>query len=221
MTLGPATGYDLRRMQQTRATSTAKRRREILEAGLECFTQKGVAATTMEDIRAASGASIGSIYHHFENKEGLAAALYIEGIREYQEGLLREVRRHDSAEQAVKTLVIYHLRWFRNRSNWARFLLHRKEYDFMEPREPELREMNRQLSAELSAMLARFATAGDIVSLPPDMILPLLLGPVQSFGRIWLAGRARTTIREAERILATAAWRSLRLEGDRRGQEWT
>ncbi len=33
----------------------------------------------MEDIRKLSGASIGSIYHHFANKELLARALYLEG----------------------------------------------------------------------------------------------------------------------------------------------
>ena len=31
-------------------------------------------------------ASIGSIYHHFRSKEQLAAALYVEGLRDYQEG---------------------------------------------------------------------------------------------------------------------------------------
>jgi AcrR family transcriptional regulator len=49
-------------MTQTRVRATATRRRAILEAGLACFTARGIAATTMDDIRAASGASIGSIF---------------------------------------------------------------------------------------------------------------------------------------------------------------
>lgn len=193
-----------------RARATAERRREILEAGLECFTRKGVLATTMEDIRAASGASIGSIYHHFESKEGLAASLYLEGIRAYQEGLLRALRRHESAEGAVRAVVVYHLRWFRDRSDWARFLLYRREYEFMVAHEDELREMNARFTTELGARLRKFASAGDIVWLPDDLIVPLLIGPVQSFGRLWLAGRIRTPIREAERVFADAAWRLIR-----------
>jgi AcrR family transcriptional regulator len=33
-------------------------------------------------VRELSGASTGSIYHHFGDKEGLAAALYIEAMRD-------------------------------------------------------------------------------------------------------------------------------------------
>jgi len=40
----------------------------------------------MADIRVRARASIGSIYHHFRSKEQLAAALYVEGLRDYQEG---------------------------------------------------------------------------------------------------------------------------------------
>ncbi len=198
-------------MTQTRVRATATRRRAILEAGLACFTAKGIAATTMEDIRAASGASIGSIYHHFESKERLAAALYLEAIREYQQGLVGEVTRHRSAERGVRAAVIYHLRWIRERPDWARFLLHGGEADILAQSGDELRAMNEATMAELRAWLVRQAEDGAMVRLAPDTVLPLLLGPAQAFGRRWLAGRASTTMEEAERIFADAAWKSLRL----------
>ena len=49
-----------------------------MNAALELFVTKGFLATTMDDVRRRSGASIGSIYHHFGSKEDLAAALYVE-----------------------------------------------------------------------------------------------------------------------------------------------
>jgi AcrR family transcriptional regulator len=58
-----------------------ERQEAILSAALECFTSRGFAATTVEEIRRRSGASIGSIYHHFGGKEGLAAELCVEGLR--------------------------------------------------------------------------------------------------------------------------------------------
>src|SRR6202165_344407 len=61
------------------STTTESRRQAILEAALACFASKGFTETTMEDIRKLSGASTGSIYHHFANKEMLARALYLEG----------------------------------------------------------------------------------------------------------------------------------------------
>jgi AcrR family transcriptional regulator len=76
----------------------ADRRREILDAALACFVEKGLVVTTIDEIRLAAGASIGSLYHHFDSKEDLAAALYVEGLRDYQEGAVAELHAHPGAE---------------------------------------------------------------------------------------------------------------------------
>ena len=93
----------------TRAASTEKRRRKILDAALHCFLERGFAAATAEEIRERSGASIGSIYHHFGGKEGLAGTLHVEGLRDYQAGFLRELQRHRDARSGVQAVVRYHL----------------------------------------------------------------------------------------------------------------
>jgi AcrR family transcriptional regulator len=101
------------------------RRETILEAALECFNERGFAAATVEEIRRRSGASIGSIYHHFGGKEGIAAELYVEGLRGYQEGFLRALEAGDGsepggggagaeragAETGIRGLVSHHLSW--------------------------------------------------------------------------------------------------------------
>ena len=74
--------------------SPTPRRDAILEAALDCFASYGFAKTTMDDIRLRAGASTGSLYHHFKSKEQLAAELYLEGVRRYQQGLRRELGRH-------------------------------------------------------------------------------------------------------------------------------
>ena len=45
------------------------RKDSILTAALACITDVGADATTIEMIRERSGASIGSLYHHFGNKD--------------------------------------------------------------------------------------------------------------------------------------------------------
>src|SRR5882757_1726176 len=92
------------------ASTTDDRRRDILRAALACFLEKGLVASTIEEIRQAAGASIGSLYHHFGSKDDLAAALYVEGLRDYQAGAIAELRAHPGAEEGVKTAVIHHLR---------------------------------------------------------------------------------------------------------------
>lgn len=192
-----------------RQAASEGRRREILAAALACFLERGVAAATIEEIRDRSGASVGSIYHHFGGKQELAAAVYLEGIRDYQEGFRRELRRHRDAESGIKGIVRYHLRWIAAHPDWARYLLHHREPEVLRASEGALEEMNRRLFAEVAAWAEERGGAG-VVGLPPDLANAMWLGPAQEFARHWLAGRAQTSIERAARVLAEAAWRSLR-----------
>lgn len=66
-----ATTAQTRRWAKTGATQ-----RRILDAATEVFTSKGFTAATMADVVAGSGASIGSIYHHFGGKSELFLAIF-------------------------------------------------------------------------------------------------------------------------------------------------
>ncbi|HEU5348638.1 MAG TPA: TetR/AcrR family transcriptional regulator [Ktedonobacterales bacterium] len=52
-----------------------ERRRQIMDAALKIFAQKGLAATMISDIAAACGLSYGLIYHYFHDKEELYITL--------------------------------------------------------------------------------------------------------------------------------------------------
>ena len=60
-----------RRWARTDATQ-----QRILDAATEVFSTRGFSAATMADIVENSGASIGSIYHHFGAKKELFLAIY-------------------------------------------------------------------------------------------------------------------------------------------------
>jgi len=57
---GMATSAQARRWAKTGTTQ-----QRILDAATEIFATRGFTAATMADVVAGSGASIGSIYHHF------------------------------------------------------------------------------------------------------------------------------------------------------------
>jgi TetR/AcrR family transcriptional repressor of nem operon len=59
-------------MPSTRASPDSRTR--MLDAALATFRRKGYAATTVDDICAATGLSKGSFFHHFKGKEDLALA---------------------------------------------------------------------------------------------------------------------------------------------------
>jgi AcrR family transcriptional regulator len=188
------------------------RRQAILDAALRSFSEKGVAASTVEDVRRLSGASVGSIYHHFGDKEGIAAALYVEALRDYQQGFLEIVRRAPEAGRGVRALVRHHLRWVAAHRDLARFLLTGAPPGAAERLEP----LNRELFAATGAWVDAEVEAGRLRRLPRDLLYTVLIGPAQEFSRLWLGGRTRTSMRSAERALAQAAWDALRnTEGER------
>jgi AcrR family transcriptional regulator len=197
--------------------AVATRREDILRAALETFVQKGFAAATIDDVRRISGASTGSIYHHFGGKEGLAAALYVEGLAGYQEGFLGRLRAARDPKHAVKALVRYHLRWVDGNPELARFILGRRETEVLAATEEPMRELNRAFLREARELLEPWFASGTLKRLPLDVFDAVLLGPCHEFTRRWLAGRTETTIRSAERSLADAAWDALRGEGARDG----
>lgn len=59
-----------------RWAKTGATQQRILDAATEVFATRGFTAATMADVVAGSGASIGSIYHHFGGKSELFLAIF-------------------------------------------------------------------------------------------------------------------------------------------------
>lgn len=177
------------------------RREEILEAALDSLGAGGEA--TIEDVRRRSGASVGSIYHHFGDKDGILVALYTEIMREYQAGALRTLRAAADAEAGVKGLVRHHLRWVERNPERARFLLGGKVV--REQAGAELKELNRSMFAAVGEWFEQQAA---IRPLPREVFYAVVFGPAQELCRSWLAGRTGSLRRVAD-PLAEAAWRAV------------
>jgi AcrR family transcriptional regulator len=183
------------------------RRQAILGAALARFVENGVNATTIEDIRRASGASVGSIYHHFADKDTITAAVYADGIAHYQEAFLAELRRHTDVEKGIRATVARHLRWTVENRDLAWFLLHERE---TAGDEDALRQLNRDAFAEVAAWLAPHVHYGYVRDLDTTLQYALWLGPSQEYCRHWLAGRVRRGPRAVAGELAEAARKALK-----------
>jgi AcrR family transcriptional regulator len=88
-----------RQTDRSRAVREASRER-ILGAALKLFASKGYEGTTMQDIVALAGTSIGNAYFYFENKEKLVA-------------VLAETAAHsawDAAERATESIATSSMR---------------------------------------------------------------------------------------------------------------
>lgn len=80
------------------------RRRQILEAALACFAEKGFRKTTMRDICRAAGLSTGAVYSYFENKEVLIQALSEWG-RQMNQAAFSAGELQGSPKQALRSVL--------------------------------------------------------------------------------------------------------------------
>jgi AcrR family transcriptional regulator len=53
----------------------AARRRQILDAARICFTRNGFHATSMQDVIAGAGLSVGAVYRYFKSKDDLVIVI--------------------------------------------------------------------------------------------------------------------------------------------------
>lgn len=188
------------------------RKAAILAAALTVFTEKGIEAATIDDIRQQSGASVGSIYHHFGAKDGIAAALFAHILDDYWDRLVASVEGAGDARAAIHALVDTHLRWIVARPDAARFLFSRRQA-VGAAHEQAVRQHTTEHFKRLMAVFKPWFKAGTLRQMPYELYVAILLGPAQELSRHWLGGRITLDPRDAIEELSAAAWRSLAAEG--------
>lgn len=90
----------------------AATRLRILDVAHDLVLDKGFAATSLDQILAASGVTKGAFFHHFASKDDLAAALfdrYLEGDRRIFEETVRRAGRlsSDPLQQVLITIGLF------------------------------------------------------------------------------------------------------------------
>ena len=165
----------------------------------------------MEDIRKISGASTGSIYHHFTNKEMLARALYLEGRSSLNTALLASITTNHLRE-GIQAIVHAYLDWFEQHADLVQYIMQAGNSEYLSAYVKVLRQKIRTMlptenfPEHLLHWLAPYISDGSVVSLPQSLYYPLIIGPSREFVRTWLRTRQPAEIQEAREPLAQAAW---------------
>lgn len=190
-------------------TETLDRKQDIFDAALSCFTELGISATTIGDIRKRSGASTGSIYHHFGNKDGLAEALFSDCLSQYREGVLAVMAASQNAEQLVKSAVEFHIEWAISHPEHVRFMLYAKREMSVLADNKSVKENTGNFLGQIKKIFSPQIINGDIKQLPKEMYIPLISGPSQEIIRVWLSHPTAIDLEAMKPYLAQAAWDAL------------
>ena len=192
-----------------RHARSAVRRRQVLDAALACFDEKGVEGTAIEEICSASGASVGSVYHQFDSKRGVAAAVYLDALADFHAAVTRNVDPTVGAREGLLAIVAAHIGWVEANPARARFLQQARHAGVVADRAPAIADLNRSFGQAIGHWMVPHVAAGRLRALPVELFIAQLLGPAQEYVRGRMSGRGGSTPEAAIEVLGAAAWRAL------------
>ena len=184
-------------------------KRDILEQALFCFNEQGVEATTIDAIKTRCQTSVGAIYHHFGNKEGVLSALFFVAQDDQQAFLKPYLEQAESVQDVIRALVTSYVDWVVANPDWARFLYQARSAVAKGPHREELERRNAGNRKYLKSWLEGRVTEQNRLSVPLELLPSLVIGAAENYCRSWLAGRVETSPAAYRQQLADAAWRAV------------
>ncbi|MBJ9935149.1 TetR/AcrR family transcriptional regulator [Acinetobacter pittii] len=184
-------------------------KRQILLDALSCFLENGIETTSIEMIRSKSDSSVGAIYHHFKNKEGIVATLFFAALDD--QAALRDnyLETTKSLQEVLYAFIHSYVDWVSEQPEFAKFLISAR-FSVMQGEDQErLIQKNKLRNQKIFNAISNYAEAGFLTSIPHELLLSLVIGSTENYCRAWLSQRVTSNPKVYKDILAKAAWDSL------------
>lgn len=149
-------------------------KRLILDTALDLFTTKGYFNTSVHHIQKKAGISIGSIYHHFNNKETIAKAIYDELIDQMSHAVLDIMQDHDSTKDRCRAVITYLFELTEQEPNKMDYMLHMNHKEFIPDQKPVCSSVPFELIAN---MIPQGMGTGEIKDMDPIAASVCIFGP--------------------------------------------
>ena len=185
----------------------------ITVAALELFVEQGYFNTNIPDISKRSRCSVGSIYHHFLNKEEIGYVLYSKGIAEFRAVLSEAIDSKAHPETNIHSLVTTFLRFAQTKEILSRYLwlTHHREFLSNNVRRPTVVGFD-LLGRRLTTMVKDGIRNGYMRPIEAEVLWSILFGIPLSFVRDWLEGYTKKTPEEVATVLGISCWDALRAQ---------
>ena len=196
----------------SRKDQTNALRIRVMEVALDHFSEAGIEHASVSRILAGAECSIGSLYHHFGSKEGIAEALLISGVKKFNTRLLATLLPEKTAKTGIKAIVTFCCGWVTNQSKLAAFLMSHKVI-LSGSSNSERRKMDREFNQAIYEWFVPHVKCAKLSQLPTSLYMPLICGPALEYSRLWLSGRCDQAPDDVSAVFAEAAWQSVKKEG--------
>lgn len=169
----------------TAAERKADRRREIMDAALGLFVERGFHGTTVPEIATRASVGLGTIYRYFESKDQLVNELYRSWKAQLGEAIAQAAGQGTPRQQ-------FHGIWER----MLRFVAdHPQGFEFVELHHhaPYLDDNSRAQEKRMHefgvALLSHAQSQGRMRAGPPEVLMALIIGAFTGLVRFVREGR--------------------------------
>ena len=147
----------------------AETRRRVLDAAFEVFSERGIAASSLDAVAAAAGLTKGAVYSSFDSKDDLVLALMEEHAAARIDAALAGFTENVNTDHAFADMAAALVEGMRVDAAWHRLLA---EYFAMTSHDETLREGLRQRRREVRDAITRV-----VIRLSEELSFELPLPP--------------------------------------------
>ncbi len=188
-------------------------RERVLMSALKLFVEKGYFNTNIPDISKMSSCSVGSIYHHFLNKEEIASVLYLEGITLFRSFLSQAVDAKDGPKDTMRKVVYAFLEFAESRPLYTRYIWLARHDEFLSQSLARPTTVGfDSLGRKMTKVIKDAIREKHISTSSAEIIWSIVFGIPLSFITDWLEGYTRKKPTEVSKELAEAVVSALFIE---------
>ncbi|MCB2185211.1 MAG: TetR/AcrR family transcriptional regulator [Deltaproteobacteria bacterium] len=172
------------------------RREAIKTAAIQLFAEKGYHATSTHEVALRAEVSEGTVFYHFQTKEGILAAIFHEMMDSYLEDLRGVMEQAPTGMAALENYLTEHFRLLEQRPAENRVLVRDLPSSITlgeSPHNDGFRGRLEELNQLLRAAVVRGQADGSVNShLEPEETIFLLRGLVAGVTKVKLLGLSQT-----------------------------
>ncbi|WP_019626283.1 TetR/AcrR family transcriptional regulator [Thioalkalivibrio sp. ALJT] len=184
-------------------------RKLVLDTALERFSRDGYFNTSIHDIRRQAGVSIGSIYHHFGNKEALAKALYDDLLQRMDAGLAEVMERESGCRARCDGIIAFLFRVAQEDPRTMRFVLEARHREFL-PQEPPV--CSSQPFLRMRECIEQGIATGELRPIEVPVAATAAFGGTIRLLQLHLDGALEAPLSRYLMSMQEAAWRAIARE---------
>jgi TetR/AcrR family transcriptional regulator len=156
--------------KERREREKEQRKSHILDTARALLLEKGMNATSINQIAKRSELSVGAIYFYFKDKEELFAALQVEGLELLHEAISQAVNRKSTPEKKIRSIAQAYLRFSEEHKNYfdiINYFLTSPETIFPPDLKNEIDERGNASIATLTAAIREGIDCGKFKAVDP------------------------------------------------------